>query len=335
MELNFMKILLCLLGLALMAGRVIGQSQSTTNVSAVRQVEQTLKPDFAITNAKSAGPGIIAYNPNGHFLAVAGGKSIQIFDVLPGDGRAVNLMRTLDGHTEQILGLAFSDTNTLVSVSLDKTAKIWEVASGKIIHSAEVQVSKGAAFALQPGRDSLAADSSLGKARLWNYQTGGVLKTFEPGDSGASAVAFTPNGKSLVIGTEKGVLRVMDVAAWTARTIDLDSPILSLAASAEHIVVGYFDGTVAILDYGDQTSVPEVKKQSGAINALAFSPNGGQFASASADHSIKVWDTATLKPVYSLEGHGAPVTAVVFRPEGNKIASMDTEGVVNFWALKR
>jgi len=332
MELNLMKILMCLLGLVLMGGEVSGQSQPVPPVSAV---EQTLKPDFAITHGGRAGPGIIAYNPDGHFFAVAGGKSIQIFDVLPSDGRTANLMRAINGHAEQILGLAFSDTNTLVSVSLDQTVKIWEVATGKMIHSAKVQIAKGAGFAWQPGRESLAADSSLGKARLWNYQTGEVLKTFEPGDSGASAVAFTPNGKSLVIGTEKGVLRVMDVATWTARTVDLDSPIVSIAASAEHIVVGYFDGTVAFLNFGEQPSVPEVKKQSGAINALAFSPNGGQFASASADHSVKVWDTGTLKVMYSLEGHHAPLAAVAFSPDGQKIASMDIAGVVNFWTLKR
>jgi WD40 repeat protein len=330
-----MKILRCLLGLVLMAGEVLGQTQPASQVSAVRQVEQILKPDFSITNADSVGAGSIAYNSNGHFLAVAGGKNVQIYDALPGEGRTVNLMRTLNGHAERILGLAFSDTNTLMSVSLDQTVKIWEVATGKMIHSATVQTAKGAGFAWQPGRESLAADTSLGKVRLWNYQTGEVLKTFEPGDSGASAVAFTPNGKTLVIGTEKGVLRVMDVATWTvAHTIDLDSPILSVAASAEHIVVGYFDGTVAILNFGDQPSVPEVKKQSGAINALAFSPNGELFASASADHSVKVWDTATLKVMFSLEGHAAPVAAVVFSPDGKRVASMDADGVVIFWTMQ-
>jgi WD40 repeat protein len=127
----------------------------------------------------------------------------------------------------------------------------------------------------------------------------------------------------------------MDVAAWTvARTIDLDSPIHSLAASAEHILVGYSDGTVAILHFGDQPSVPEVKKQSGTINALAFSPKGELFASASADHSVKVWDSKTWKPLCSLVGHAAPVLAVAFSPDGKKIASMDAEGVVNFWTFK-
>src|SRR5262249_23290478 len=153
-------------------------------------------------------------------------------------------------------------TNTLVSVSLDQTAKTWDIATGKVVRTVEAHLGKQIQFAVAPGRQSVAADTSFGKIRLWNYQTGEVLKTFEPNDSWASALAFTPDGKRLVIGTEKGVLRVMDVASWTvARTIDLDSPVHSLAASAEHIVVGYSDGTVAFLNFGEQPSVPEVKKQ--------------------------------------------------------------------------
>ena len=198
-----------------------------------------------------------------------------------------------------------------------------------------MQLGKQLGFAIAPAR-KLAADTSFGHVRLWNFETGEILKSFEPGDSWASVLAFTPDEKSLVIGTEKGVLRVMDVATWkVTRTIDLDSPIRSLAASAEHIVLGYSDGTVAILNFGDQPSVPEVKKQSGAINALAFSPKGEQFASASDDHSVKVWDVATLKPICSLEGHGAAVVAVAFSPEGQKMASMGADGVVHFWTAPR
>jgi WD40 repeat protein len=333
---NLMKMLVCFSGLALLTGQVLGQSQPAPHIPEVRQVEQIQRPDFAITNADFVGSGILAYNPNGNYLAVVSGKSIQIYDTHSGDRRTVDLIRTLNGHAEQILGLAFSDTNTLVSVSLDQTVKIWDVATGKVIHSAKMQVAKKFEFALAPRPESLVADTSFGKARLWNYQTGEVLETFEPGDSWASTVAFTPNGKSLVIGTEKGVLRVMDVATRTVtRIVDMDSPILSLATSAEHIVLGYSDGSVAVLNLGDQSSAPEIKKQRGAISALAFSPNGEQFASASADHSVKVWNAGTLKPLCSLEGHGATVVAVAFCPDGKRIVSMDTEGVVNFWAVPK
>ena len=329
-----MRLFGCFLALVFTVGAVMGQGETGKQAAAIQRKEQVLRPDFTITNAGPVGQGSIDYRAEGNYLAVAGDKSICIYQVHLGDTTTAKLVRTSKGHTAQISGFAFSGTNVLVSVSLDQTVKMWDVRTGKILHSAEVSVAKKSGFVIAPGHDSLAADLSQEKVRLWNYRTGEVVKTFEPGDSWPSAVAFTPNGKSLVIGTEKGVLRVMDVDTGKMKVVDLDSPILSLAASAEYVVLGYSDGTVATLNLGDQASVPERKKQSGAISALAFSPSGKEFASASADHSIKVWEVAGLNPLYSLEGHGAPVVAVSFSPDGKRLVSMDEEGVINFWTVR-
>jgi WD40 repeat protein len=295
------------------------------------------RPDLSIAGDDPSGSGVIAYNPDGRFLAVsAGEKVIRIYDARPGDRFRATPVKTLTGHAAQILGLGFSDANTLVSISLDQTVKVWDVASGKLLHSAELPLGKQVRFAIAPGQPSLAADSSFGKARLWNYQTGAVLKTFEPNDSWVSALAFTPEGKWLVIGTDKGVVRVMDVATWTVtRTIDLDSPVHSLAASAEHILVGYGDGTVAMLNFGEQDSIPELRKQRETIDGVAFSSNGEEFASASADRTVKVWDTGTLKLICSLEGHPGAVLSVAFSPKGKQMASIDADGNVNYWTVPK
>jgi WD40 repeat protein len=320
----------------MIVGTALAQGPSAPRISTTSPPPEDIrKPDITITGSDVTGTGVIAYNPNGRFLAVsAGEKTIRIYDARPGDRLKAELLKTLTGHAAQILGLCFCDTNTLVSISLDQTAKIWDVESGKLLHSTDLPLGKQVRFAIAPGQQSLAADSSFGKARLWNYRTGELLKTFEPNDSWVSALAFTPDGKLLVIGTDKGVVRVMDVATWkVTRTIDLDSPVHSLAASAEHIAVGYGDGTVAMLNLGEQSSVPEVRKQTGAINGLAFSPKGDQFASASADRTVKVWDAATLKLRSSLEGHVAGVVDVTFSPNGQKMASIDADGNVNYWSV--
>ena len=330
-----MKTPLHLLICAMMLVGPLVKAESAPQISnTYPPLEDIRKPDLTIAGHDITGTGVIAYNPNGRFLAVsAGEKTIRIYDARPGDRVSAELSKTLTGHAAQILGLCFSDTNTLVSVSLDQTVKTWDVESGKLLHSADLPLGKQIKFAIAPRHQSIAADSSFGKARLWNYQTGEVLKTFEPNDSWVSALAFTPDGKLLVIGTDKGVVRVMDVATWkVTRTIDLDSPVRSLAASAEHILLGYGDGTVAMLNFADQPSVPEVRKQTAAINAVAFSPKGDQFASASADRTVKMWDTATLKLLCSMEGHPAAVLALIFSPNGHKIASIDADGNVNDWS---
>jgi WD40 repeat protein len=288
--------------------------------------EDIRKPDLTISgrNPKHAVP--IAYNLSGRFLAVGEiDNAIRIYDAGPGDRLNAGLTQTLTGHNAPILAIGFSDTNTLVSISLDQTAKIWDIASGKLLHSTNLNFGKQLVPAIAPRGQPFLAGGTLKQVRLWNYQTGELLKTFEANDSSVAALAFTPDGKLLVIGTTKGVVRVMDVAAWkVTRSIDLDTPVRSLAASTNHILVGYSDGEIALLDFADQSSIPEVKEQAGAILALAFSPKGDRFAAASIDNTVKVWDTNTLK-LLSSQKHTAAVLSVTFSPDGQNIAAANAD----------
>lgn len=268
----------------------------------------------------------IAYSPSGKFLAAGGTEGvIRVFDVNPGGHLIVAQTQTLTGHTAPILAIGFSDTNTLVSVSLDQTAKIWDITSGKLLHSTDLNFGKQLVPAIAPRGRLFLAGGTLKQVRLWNYQTGELLESFEANDSNVAALAFTPDGKLLVIGTTKGVVRVMDVAAWkVTRSIDLDTPVRSLAASTNHILVGYSDGEIALLDFADQSSIPEVKEQAGAILAVAFSPKGDRFAAASIDNTVKVWDTKTLK-LLSSQKHTAAVLSVTFSPDGQNIAAANAD----------
>ena len=298
--------------------------------------EDIRRPDLTISDGVSRARAVIAYNPNGRFLAVAGqDNSIRLYDARPGDRLTAELAQKLTGHTSAILAIGFNGTNTLVSVSDDQTAKSWDIVSGKLIHSAELNFGKHLIAAIAPGSETLLAGGASREVRLWNYQTGEKLKSFEVNDSNVAALAFTPDGKLLVIGTTKGVVRVMDVATWkVTRTIDLDSPIYSLAASMSRVAVGYGDGTIALLNLeGEQISVPEVKKQTGKINALAFDGKGGRFASASADGTVKVWNTETLKLFSSLEGQSNEVLSIVFNPTGKRVASGGADGRIQCWTV--
>jgi WD40 repeat protein len=331
-----MKIHLRILGCVLMTGAALAQNRTAPVVSDMySSARDVRKPDITIPGDARGGGGVIAYNPNGRFLAVAGGDNlIRIYDARPGDRLTADLTQTLTGHAQRVLALGFNGTNTLVSISEDHSAKSWDIVSGKLLHMTELKLGKPNYFAFSPGTEPFLAASSGNEIGLWNYQGGERLNTFEANDSEVAALAFTPDGKSLAIGTTKGVVRVMDIASWkVALAIDLDTPVHSLAASATHIVVGYGDGTLALLNMGDQTSVPELKKHTGAINAVAFSPKGERFASASEDRTVKVWDTETLKLLCSLEGHTEAVRGVAFSPDGRKMASIDVGGTVNYWTV--
>jgi WD40 repeat protein/tRNA A-37 threonylcarbamoyl transferase component Bud32 len=67
------------------------------------------------------------------------------------------------------------------------------------------------------------------------------------------------------------------------------------------------------------------------VTSVVFSPDGQRLASASFDHTVKVWDVRTGQPTLSLTGHTSPVLSVVFSPNGQRLASASHDKTVKLW----
>ncbi|ESA34681.1 wd40 repeat-containing protein [Leptolyngbya sp. Heron Island J] len=68
------------------------------------------------------------------------------------------------------------------------------------------------------------------------------------------------------------------------------------------------------------------------VERLAISPDGQLIASASRDHSIRLWDQQG-QGLYILEGHDQTVTNVTFSSDGQMLASTSADRTVKLWTL--
>jgi WD40 repeat protein len=66
----------------------------------------------------------------------------------------------------------------------------------------------------------------------------------------------------------------------------------------------------------------------GAVNGVAFSPDGGLLATASDDATVRLWDPGLGQPQRSLTGHNGVVYRVAFSPDGRQLATASSDGTV-------
>jgi WD40 repeat protein/serine/threonine protein kinase len=69
----------------------------------------------------------------------------------------------------------------------------------------------------------------------------------------------------------------------------------------------------------------------GAVAALAFSPDGRLLASAGHDHTVILWDVAAGRWVRTLKGHADLVYGVTYSPDGRRLATASWDGTARVW----
>jgi WD40 repeat protein len=75
----------------------------------------------------------------------------------------------------------------------------------------------------------------------------------------------------------------------------------------------------------------QLKGHSGKVNGVSFSKDGALLASASSDHTIRIWDTNTWKQVDILRGHTGSVNSAEFSADGQRLVSASADGTVIVW----
>ena len=67
------------------------------------------------------------------------------------------------------------------------------------------------------------------------------------------------------------------------------------------------------------------------VNRIAFSPDGKHIATASLDHSVKLWNAGTGREMVTFTGHLNKVWPVAFSPDGTRVASAGSDMAVRVW----
>jgi hypothetical protein len=122
-------------------------------------------------------------------------------------------VQTLQGRPTNFLrSAAFSPDGTrLVSGHTDGSAKLWDLASARVIRSVWHAKSVDAvAFSHDGSRLLTGGEDSV--VKLWDTATGKLIRTFQGHSSSVTSVAFAPDEKRIISGSYDTTARVWDAA---------------------------------------------------------------------------------------------------------------------------
>jgi WD40 repeat protein/serine/threonine protein kinase len=250
--------------------------------------------------------------------------------------RFPELLAALPAHGNSVTAGAFSpDGKHFATVSEDKKAKLWNVASRREVFSMPGHTQGILCVAFSPDGSIMATGGWDNRIRLWEAATGLEVKVLEGHDRYIAALAFSPDGKLLASGSFDQTIKLWDpadrklVKSLQGHAGSVEG--LAFSPDGKTLASGSLDHTVRLWAIPEGKEARVIASHAHYVQGVAFSPDGKTLASASWDGLVKIWDTATGQEKASLAGHTREVLSVAFSPDGKLLASGGSDGVVRLW----
>ncbi|MEV4135229.1 NB-ARC domain-containing protein [Dactylosporangium sp. NPDC049742] len=212
----------------------------------------------------------------------------------PPDAPHLALSFVLAGHISRVVAVALpADGSFIVTVSDDRTARVWDPVSGVLRH------------------------------RLTGH-AGAVLAVAVPAD-GSYIVTASDDRTARVWDPVSGMLR--------HRLAGHAGPVLAVAVPADgsYIATASNDRTAGVWDPFTGALRHRLTGHAGAVLAVAVPADGSYIVTASDDQTARVWDPARGIPQHDLVGHTGPVSAVAVPADGSYVVTTGYDRTARVW----
>jgi WD40 repeat protein len=220
----------------------------------------------------------LAYSADGKYVAGAGGRSkpgappdadgnpqaegtaIRIYEALTG-----KLVGRLTGHKQPITALAFAaDGKHLLSASRqERCAYVWDLAKGTMLRQVKFRSVHGG-MAFSPNGREVAVVGTDWAWHVYDLEKGGeAVRRSERHPAPASVLAWSRDGRFLVSGTSLLRLQGPDVGC-----------------------------EIHVWDAATGQERMRLQGHINSVHTLTLSPDSKRIVSASADGTVRVWETA-------------------------------------------
>jgi sugar lactone lactonase YvrE len=260
------------------------------------------------------------------------------------------LMPLLGETSQQILPQAFevccldysADGKTLAAGGRE-IATLWNVTTGKVVHTLDAHTDEVYAVAFTPDGKTLATGGRdldkigfFSAVKLWDVASGKLLRTLKGQGDQSRGIAFSPDGKLLITSSSwryDKALKLWNVATGKElRAFTHTNNPTSIVFSPDGRTIVSADGSeVKIWDVETGRVTRAFTGGWSMDKIIGFSPDRRLLVSGAGKGTIKLWDMETGEVVRVLDGHTHWATSVAFSPDGKTMASASEDTTVILW----
>jgi WD40 repeat protein len=253
------------------------------------------------------------------------------------------------GHSGKIFNILFTpDGKRIISVSEDKTIRVWDSRTGELIKKFEAQIGKGPegmfyASAISPDGKYLAASGYPTAGEKGNHiilvdiEKGVQVGTAVGHDNVINSLDFDGSGKYLASGSDDGSIIIWSVeeshqmplkttleVGTRVTGVSFNNKTRALAVASDQRSLLIYD--LAKLDAGVIKFSPrELKGHKDIINKVTFAPDGSYLASSSLNNEMFLWkpDGELIK---EFNNEKNIINAITFSYDSKILVAMDVTG---------
>ncbi|MCF7763409.1 MAG: WD40 repeat domain-containing protein [Verrucomicrobia bacterium] len=244
-----------------------------------------------------------------------------------------NVLNTGD-HAVRSLALS-PDGRTLVSVSSDTTALLWELSGEVACSQISSRIGLALAAAFSPDGRFLAVAGTDNVARIWDLNTWRMSGLFRGHTDRISSLCFANDGTTLGTSSYDGTARLWNLENGECRRVleGHEQSVLSLAFAPDggRVATGSHDETVRVWSMSGGGCRSFSNGSFGSVCSLAFSDNGRTLASGSSEGTVQMWDLGGGGSRAVMAAHRGSVMALAFSPNGLRLASCSLDNTVAIW----